>query len=342
MKFKSVSKIFLTAFVTAAALTPGPAARGEYADQLKAQVKQIESEYAPGAESAYFRNMGIIARKADDSQNYELLALIIKNSLFAKMEFYINEQLKTINELLETDPFAAGKKITALLNTQRYYEPSADYLETSDGKSFAGELARQRQEGAQLLKKNQSVDIVVKGLYAYQKTGLFSIKGKQQETDLNELHKQIGCALGWRKKLSLKTKQKFRTDYESGTVEESMELTLQTPASDYASAEWRGSWIYTYKGRDGEGQGVSEAILKLQRGQYETEILITAARLSSSGRFNFPVNLSPVKRLVSVKPPHLLPRAELFEQTFSLTGGEDEGAGLPAKVQSKTGRVLLG
>lgn len=342
MKFKTSRKAIFAGLFLAAALMISSSARGEYADQLKAQVRQTESEYASGAEAVYFRNMGIIARKADDSQNYELLAQIITGSLFGKMEFYINEQIKIINELLETDSFAAGKKIAELLNTQRYYEPSADYLETSGGKSFAAELARQRQESLVLLKKNPSAETVVKSLNAYHKSGLFSVKGKTQETDLNNLHREIGCTLGWRKKLSLKRTQKFRTDYESGSVTETMELTLQTPASDFAAAEWRGSWIYTYKGRDGEGQGVSDAILKFQRGQYETEILITAARLSSSGRFNFPVTLSPVKRLVNIKLPHLLPRAELFEETFLLTGCSDESSKEPAKVLNKTGRVLLG
>ncbi len=314
----------------------------EYADQLKTQVKETEARFTPGSENVYFRDMGIIARKADDSQHYELLAEIINNALFAKMDSYVKSRVKDIDEQLDKDPFQASSKIEALVRTQHYYEPSADFLETAMGKSFAGEMARSRQDTLELLKKNPSVESFIKALSAYQKTGLFSVKKNQEETDLNNLRRQLGCSVAWKKKITYRYEDRFRTDYEEGTVIEEAELTLRTGADEYAAAEWRGPWIFRYKGRDGEGQGTSEAILKVQRGQYETEVLITSARLSSTGRFNFPVTLNSVTRLVNIKPPRLMPKAELSEQNFSLSGCSDEGPKAAAKIENKNGRVLLG
>lgn len=324
------------------ALAVSSTARAEYSDQLKAQVKETEARYAPGSEAGYFRDMGIIARKADDSQLYDLLTEILNNSLFVKMDEYVKSQLKNIDAQLEMDPYPASSKIEALANTQRYYEPSADFLETSAGKSLAGEMARQRQDALMLLKTNPSADVLAKGFSAYQKTGLFSVKKNQEETDLNNLHKQLGCTIGWKKKLVYRYERHFKTEYEEGTVIEEGELTLQTPASEYAAAEWRGPWLYRYKGRDGEGLGTAEAVIKVTRGQYETEILIGAPRLSSTGRFNFPITLNAVKRLVNIKPPRLLPKAEFEEVTVPLTGCSDDGPKISAKVENKNGRVLLG
>lgn len=336
-----MKKIFLCAFFILGIFRFTPA-QAEYVDQLRAQVKEAESAYLHSAAPVYFRNMGIIARKADDAQQYELLAEIISQSLFGKMDAYITQELKQIEEMLELDALSASSKIAALLKTERYYEPSADYLETLEGKSYTAELARLRQETAALLGKNLTSENLAKAIGAYQKSGLFFVKGKQPEDDLNALHRKIGCTVGWKSKISFSAQQKFKTDYERGIVTEKAELTLRTPASDYAAAEWRGPWIYGYTGQEGTGQGDSEAILKVLRGQHETEILITAARLSSTGRFNFPVTLTNTKRLVTLTTPLLLPKAEMYDETFALTGCEDEVSKTPAKTETKTGRVLLG
>ena len=335
------NKFIFTGFLFCAALIACGNVRAEYVDQLKTQVKEIEARYTQGSETGYFRDMGIVARKADDSQNYNLLAEILNSSLFEKMESYVKSQMKEIDAQIEKDPYKASSSIEGLVKTQIVYEPSADFLETAEGKGFVGDMARQRQDSLVALKKNPSVESFIKALAAYQKTGLFSIRNAKTEEDLNNLRKQLGCTVGWKKKISFKNEQIFKTDYEGGTVTEDVNLTLQGGAGNYAAAEWHGPWIYRYKGRDGEGLGTSEAILKVQRGQYETELIITAARLSSTGRFNFPVTLNDVRRLVNIEPPRLFPKAELDDLEFSLTGCDDEGPKIK-KVENKNGKVLLG
>lgn len=329
-------------FLCAAFLFSAPTLDAGYGDQLKVQVREAEQDYSASSASAYFKLMGMIARKADDAKEHVLLGEILNKSLWGKMDAYIQEEVRVINDLFETQPLEASQRLKSLLIFQKHYEPSQDFLQTSEGKGFAGDFARQRQQALEQLNKNPSKETFISALSVYQKTGLFFIKNNQVENDLNQLLRRIGCAVGWRKEIDFKHEQEFKTEYERGTVIQEGKLILQTSADNYAEAEWKGSWIYRYKGRDGVGQGTSEAVLKFKRGGYETEIVIKDARLSSTGRFNFPTPLNAVKRLVEIHPPHLLPRAELFEERFNLTGCGEEKLSVKPATKRKTGRVLLG
>lgn len=318
-----------------------PVASADYADELKSQIKDTESQYAAKIEPAYFHDMGIIAHKADDAGLYDLLTDIIKQDLFKKMDASLQDDADDINKLMERDPYTASRMIEQLFKFQVYYEPSKEFLKTGAGQAMEGEEVKLRSEALARFKGKTAEAGLIKGLQAYHRAGLFMTRKKNQDDDLAQLSKKLGCTVGWAHKLRYRYEQEFKTDYEKGTLVEEAELTLQTPADEYVKAEWRGPWLYKYKGRDGEAQGTSEAVLKIRRGAYEGELVITASKLSSTGRFNFPANLSGEQRQVEIHGTGLQPEVKISETVIPLTGCEDLSAPKPAAVENKNGRVLL-
>ncbi len=315
-------------------------AKAEYAEQLRKQIDETQKRFPKGPEPAYFHDMGIIARKADDAESYDLVMEIVQTYLFGEMDKFVDSNLKKAVAQTEADPYLAGSYISGLLDFEKYYEPSGEFLNSSAGQAAAANLVRVRQEAFEKISKPKvSVADLAAGFKAYKKTGLFSVKGNAEETDLRKLHEKLDCGVSWARKVNIRLQQEFKTDYEGGIMRQNAELTLQSVASDFTKAEWRGPWIFDFQGRDGVGKGTSTAILKVTRGAYDGDLSISTSQLSSTGRFNFPNGLTGERRVVSIVGNKLLPEVEIDYKKVSLTGCEPEAEEKPA-VENKNGRVL--
>lgn len=316
-----------------------PAANAEYADQVRQQVKDTEAAF-PEPNDAYFHDMGIIARKADDAELFPLLVEILRRNLFQKSEEYAKSRFEKAVEVMESNPKDAEAIINDLLKFKEQYVPSEEFLGTADGKALAADMVRMRSEALRKLggaKASQAN--LIQGFQAYRKTAMFYLRTAPETADLQALSRRLGCHTGWARQLRYSQEQEFKTDYEKGSLVEVMELTLQTPATDYSNAVWRGTWTVKYKGRDGIGQAVSQATLTFKGGAYEADLLIEGARLSSTGRFNFPNALSGERRVMLIEGTKIQPELEVSGTLVPLTGCEPEAEG-PAKVENKNGRVL--
>lgn len=312
-----MKKLFFAALIVAVF---APSAAADYAGEIRDQIKETGNKFIAGIEPAYFRDMGIIARKADDAGLYDLTSEIVKSYLFERMEKYLEAQIEAVNNEAGRDPYEASRRIGPLLKYERYYEPSQEFLSSSAGQGFSAGMARQRQEALEFLKLSGAQEAVLLGLQAMHKTGLFATRRQEEDREMEKLMGLLSCTLGWKKNFSYKYEQEFKTDYEKGTLTEDAEFTLETVSDDYLSAKWSGPWNYRYTGRDGEGQGATRATLKYRRGDYSAELFIEGAKLSSAGRFNFPANLSGEKRVVEVTGTGLKPQANFIGQAMPLTG----------------------
>ncbi len=316
-------------------------ARAEYVDRLRQQARETGARFTDNTELVYFRDIGVVIGKADGAELYDLL-MEISREANKKMDMYIEARFKKIEDLLERDPFSAGPVFQEILKFEKYYEPSKDFLSTAPGKAMAAEIARLRQESITRLAKDMVVtENLIKGFQAYRKTGFFMTGTPQEEKDLQDLSARLSCGLSWARKISYKSSQNFKSEYEKGSLVETAELTLQTPGTDLLKAEWRGPWTVSFKGRDGMATAASEATLKVQRGSYTGDLVITPAKLSSTGRFNFPISLAGEQRTVTVQGGGIQPKVKISEEIMPLSGCASGAFAEAPEVKNKNGKVLL-
>ncbi len=69
-----------------------PAARAAYEDELRDQIKKVETDYLRTPQMTYFRDMGIIARKADEAELGGLASEIIRVKLLKTMDDYVRSE----------------------------------------------------------------------------------------------------------------------------------------------------------------------------------------------------------------------------------------------------------
>ncbi len=341
MKNRSV---FIAGLAALAFLAAPALSRADYSSEILDQIRETQSRFSSGVTPAYFHDMAIIARKADDAGLYDLNYKIISQYLFEPMEADVRKRVREINAKMPSDAYSAAVKIPELLRLERYYEPSAEFLKTSGGQTLAGALARGRQQAIEFLKTSGTDDVITSALVIYQNTGLFLTKRSGEDKDLAELSALLTCSMGWKRKIRYSHKQEFKTDYEEGTVEEETELTLESDSGDYLKAQWSGPWYYRYKGREGTAEGVSRATMRFQKGEYSGTVTVTPSKLSSAGRFNFPSNLSGDKRVAESAGTGINPVLTMSGKVLELTGcpeiSEEDEKEKPAPG-SRLGKVLL-
>ena len=78
-------------------------------------------------------------------------------------------------------------------------------------------------------------------------------------------------------------------------------MKLQSSRQDYSDAKWVGDWIQHFDGRDGQGEATAQAVLQYSKGADTAELSISASRVTSVGRINFPVNLVGENRTLEVQ-----------------------------------------
>lgn len=312
-----LKRLFLVAIL--GTISP-PLSAVDYTQELRDQIEQTERQFLNQLTLDYFHDMGIIARKADEAELVELATEITGTLLLKRMDEYVQTEVKAINRLYETDRFAATKRLEALNRLERYYQPTEEFLNTISGQALSGELARFRQGAIAELENSCSDFSLLQGIQAIRKTGLFMTGHAQEVRDIQVLTPKVECCLGWKPKIRYSAQQEFKTDYEEGTLIQKADLNLETNRRDLSEARWRGDWIYRFKGRGGVGEGISQAILTYTRGSDTAGLVISASRLSSVGRINFPVSLAGDRRTIEIDGEPIYPKAILSGQAVSLNG----------------------
>jgi hypothetical protein len=300
------------------------AASAAYEDELRDQIKKIETDYNRVPEMTYFRDMGIVARKAEEAELSELTSEIVRLKLLKVMEEYVRAELKKIHESYPAEPVASSRKLDDLSRYERFYEPAEEFLSTAYGQSIATDLSQLRQNSIGAFKRSCSDFAILTGIQALRKTGLFVTKNASEITQLREIQQQLTCCLGWKPEIHYFREEPFETEYEQGVLIEEGTLRLRSSRTDYSRAEWVGDWIYRYSGREGRGEGVSQGILNYHSGEDRATLAISASRVSSTGRMNFPAALSGEKRTVTIDGLTYNPQATLFAESFSLKGCRDK------------------
>ncbi len=283
--------------------------RADYAEQLNGQILDIESHAGKMIGPEYFHDMGIVARKADDSGLADLTLQIVREKLLAPMDEYVKSEAAEINRLYETDPLAASRRLKELNSFERYYEPSENFLKTAAGQTLAAELSLKRRNAQGFIATACSESALVQALQIMKKTGLFQTRQAEEINSMREITRLLDCCLAWKPKINYRSEKLFENDYEQGTSAEEAHLLLQTNARDYNEASWTGEWTYHFTGRKGKGEGRSTAVLKYKRGSETADLVISASRLSSVGRINFPVTLEGEPRTLNVEANGIFPKA---------------------------------
>lgn len=281
----------------------------DYAQELRDQIADVQKHAANSPNLVYFHDMGIVARKADDAELNDLATEITGTLLLKKMETYVDSEIERINQLYVTDPVAASHGLVELNHFERYYQPTAGYLNTTGGQSFAAELARIRKDVIAQLKEGCLDDNVRAGLVALKKTGLFITEKPEEILSMRDLPPLLDCCLGWKKKIHYENEKEFETDYEKGTLTEEAHLVLQSNPKDLSEAYWTGEWLYHFKGRQGTGEGVSQARFRYRRGEETADLVITNAKVTAAGRMNMPTPVAGDHRTVDVEGKPLHPAA---------------------------------
>lgn len=300
------------------------AAWAAYEDELRDQIKKIETDYKRVPEMTYFRDMGIIARKSDEAELSELTSEIVRLNLLKVMDEHVRSELKKIHEIYPEEPVASSRKLQDLSRYERFYEPTEEFLSTAYGQSLATDLLQFRENSIGAFKRSCSDFAILTGIQALRKTGLFVTKSASEITQLREIQQQLTCCLGWKPEIHYSREEPFETEYEQGVLIEEGTLKLRSSRTDYSRAEWVGEWIYRYSGREGRGEGVSQGILNYHSGEDQATLTISPSRVSSTGRMNFPTALSGEKRTVTIDGLTYNPQAVLFSESFPLKGCRDK------------------
>ena len=301
-----------------------PVAFADYEVELRRQIKDVERKFSNPLKREYFRDMGIIARKADEAELTELTTEIVGSLLIKKMEEYVDDQFKQVNILYFTGQSSpAGRALKDLKRYEKFYQPTDDYLRTTGGQVYQSDLIRMRKKAMRLIQVSCADVAISTAIAAVRQTGVFVTNAGQEIKEVQTLAREIDCCLSWKPEIKIASRQEFESEYEKGIVTENARLRLKSSRSDMTQARWEGDWIYEYKGVDGTGKGASTAVFNFKRGSDIGDLRIANAKLSSVGRFNFPSNLSGANKTVEVGGSAVSPSAALSSSAVAITGCHD-------------------
>lgn len=310
--FKVFFLIVAAAFIAQVCL-----ASANYADDLRLQITQLKQRSAV-KKNEYFRDAGIIARKADDAEQYDIASEIMR-ALFDDSDTAVQEEIENLNSLFEKESLQAARKIPELTRYEKHFQPSANFLQTALGRALNGDLIQFRTnaiEGA----RNCSDESILQGVQAIKKTGLYVTNSTQEIEAMRSLTEAVNACFSWNPEIVFLRSQPFETLYESGTLTEEAHLKLESSRADLSEARWVGEWVYKYTGREGRGEGVSQAVLTYHKGEDAATMVISTGRISSTGRMNFPNSFAGEKRTIEISGPPLNPQIVFFGKKLNLTG----------------------
>lgn len=294
----------------------------DYDQELNDQAAKLKKDF-PLPNPEYFHDAGILVYKSDDAKLYEITAGMVRSLLMLKMKEYVVQEWDQINELYLTDPFQAGRRREELVKAGRYYEPTESFLQTSLGQAILTELIQSRTRALASFKGACSNEALIRAITAVRQTGVFMTKSAAEIESLRALDKALACCMGWKPEIHFSREDQFETDYEAGTLTEEGKLRLESSRADLSAARWTGEFIYRFTGRDGQGQGVSQAILIFNKGEDRAKLNITTSRVSSTGRMNFPRSFSGEARTLEVEGNPINPSVRFFGESVPLTGCGD-------------------
>ncbi len=321
--FKLIAVVILLSVIFGYHLSQGVAE--DYSAEIESQVKQTRARYANSMSLEYFHDMGIIARKADEAELTDLTARILREYLIKPMSDYVEQEIAQINELYLSDAYKASERMSVLNHFVRYYQPTQEFLNTAAGKALAGEFILMQKSTLDGLSAACDDLSLQQGLKTILMTGLFQTNSTQEINNLRGLTREVECCLSWKTAIHYEYSQPFETDYEQGSLTETANLKLQSNPKNLSEARWSGDWIYKFKGREGTGEGLSQAILTYKRGSETADLVITASKVTSAGRMNFPRSLAGEPRTVLLKGKPLLPAIVMSGQQMDLNGCKNKG-----------------
>lgn len=293
-------------------------ASADYAADLRAQITQIKQK-ASSQGPDYFHDMGIVVRKADDAGETAIVSEALRG-LFEDSDLFVQKQMDQINDLFEREAFQAGRKIPDLTKPERYFQPSENFLNTALGRALNGDLIQFRANAIESLSKGCTPESTLQGIQAIKKTGLFVTNSPKEIEAMRVLTEASGSCFSWKPEIVFIRTQPFETLYEAGTLTEEAHLRLESSRTDLSQAKWVGDWVFRYTGRDGKGEGVSQAVLTYHRGEDLASLVISTSRVSSTGRMNFPNSFSGEKRTMDTKGTPLHPQVVFFGKKIELSG----------------------
>lgn len=310
-------RLRVLALVIAAAVSQNAGA-SDYAEDLRRQADKVRETYASGR-AEYFHDLSVIARKADDAGENQVAAEILRD-LFQASENWAQEQVNQINEQFLADAFHGARRLPDLTRFDRKFQPTDNFLKAAQGQALNTDLIQYRVNALESLQRSCETKNLVQGIAAVRKTGFF-VTGSPAETQiLRSLTENLECCFSWKPEISFSRQQEFETLYESGIFTEEARLRLESSRSDLSEARWSGDWIYRYEGREGRGEGVSQGILIYRKGEDAASLSISASRVSSTGRMNFPNPLSGEKRTLETEGSPLDLSLNFFEESVPVTG----------------------
>lgn len=307
---------FLTFFLAANLLF------ADFEQEIRSQVQALVAQYSAVAlDALYFKQMGILARKADDIESNELLTEIVKTHLFQKMDQFVEVELEGIHTLYLADAVLASKKYTDLATYDKVFQPTQEFLNTTPGQALAAELVRYRGNALQTAQRTCQDFALRELIQVYRKTGHFETNRSEEIASVREMKAMLDCCMNWRSEILYQFQRGFFNDYEAGVIRETGVLRLQSDRRDKNHARWAGDWIYQFDGREGNAEGKSQAILTYDKGQETATLTITHARVVSEGRINFPLSPAGELRTLEVEGKNYVPEV-LFnkEQMIAVTG----------------------
>jgi len=299
----------------------GVEAQADYAEEIREHMHQIQSAYPDEVDRIYFRDMGVVARKADESDMNVLTNEIIRTHLFTRMDDYIEASMDEVDRRYEVAADEMTRLVNDLKRYERYYEPTDEFQQTTGGQAFANEMIRIRGQALQLLTQGCSETSMIQGLQAVRKSGLYITNTPEEIRSLRQLNQMIDCCFAWKSQINYRVSTDFESEYEEGVVTESAKFKLMTNPNSYTEAKWVGEWIYEFEGREGTGKGLSQTTLKYRKGDLTADLVVSPARLTSTGRMNFPIQMSGDHRLIEIEGATYYPEAVFSEgETIPLAG----------------------
>lgn len=289
----------------------------DYTEELSDQIQSLEKRFSGLLDETYFRDMAVIIHKADSAERMAFASEILRSKIFTPFESHVSKQLDEINRLYETDAASASEKLKDLAEYREYLQPTAPFLETAYGRTFAGELSQERDRALEAVKGGCSVEVKKQLILAFRKTGFFATREPGERDALRRLGEGLSCCLGWKSTLAYDATQKFETDYDAGTIREESRLALASSSTDWNEAKWVGDWSYYFEGREGKARAVSQATLRYRREDDYADLVITNAKVDSSGRMNMPIPVAGDRRTLEVEGERLDPLA-VFAGTFKI------------------------
>jgi hypothetical protein len=290
-------------------------ADANYEKELRGQIEGVKHSCPEGFCISYYYDMGILARKADEVDLTLLTTEIVKSLLLDRMDKDIMGEIEQIKALYRTDRYEATKRLKILNQFESFYQPTDEYLRTTGGQTLKGILSNVRRNALLMFERGCSEVAIRNGIQAVRKTGLFRANYPEEIVSLRELTAHLDCCLNWKPQFQFVMKKPFESDYEKGTLSEEVNLRLRSSRQDMSEAQWAGRWIYRIEGREGRAEGVSQATLRYRKGEETADLVISASRVSSVGRINFPLSLSGDHRTLEVEGGDFYPSVTFSEDT---------------------------